>query len=474
MKKGLTTRSCVGILILLSAGVIASAADLPLNSVLYSGQEKSKVAFETTDRAPKAKLEGSIEVKATQAMIEISYSKLEPALLFGGDVNSWVVWVITPDGLIQNLGELPVRDDRSGDAQFTSPNLNFAMMVTAEPFPGVRRPSDLVAFVSQPVKGKYLKNAPISFTNVRMGTKRSVESIAGLTYKDKTPVELAQARLGLELLTRNDAATYAPKATEDARIAVAQANDAYEGRVGKKSDVPELSRRAMASTAQAARETIKGMEAKQASELEAGRQAQLAALGMQASEAEKGRKAAEAQQAQTATALAAADTKRQLLEAETVRLNNDKNRIQAERDALARRLSGALGKVAQTDQTGRGLVLSLSGGVLFDTGKSVLKTGAKVSLAKLTGILLMIPDATIQVEGYTDNVGADAANMKLSLDRAQAVVSFLQEQGVEASRMTATGLGSATPVAANDTPDNRAKNRRVEVIFANGSDVASN
>ncbi len=474
MNKGTTTRLGVSILLLLSAGALAAAADLSLNSVLYSGRENSKVDFQTTDRAPKARLTGSIEIMNNQAMIELNYSKLEPALLFGGDVNSWVVWAITPDGLIQNLGELPVREDRSGDVRFTSPNLNFAMIVTAEPFAGVRRPSDLVAFVSRPVKGKYVLNATAPFANLRMGTKRNVESIAALTYKDKTPVELAQARLALDLLTRNDSAKYAPKATEDARIAVAQANDAYEGRVGKKSDVPELSRRAIVSAGQAARETIKGMEAKQAGEQEASRQAQLAALGVQASEAEKGRKAAEVQQAQTAASLAEVDRQRKLLAAETVRLNDEKNRIQAERDVLAKRLAGALGKVAQTDQTGRGLVLSLSGGVLFDSGKSVLKTGAKVSLAKLTGILLMIPQATIQVEGHTDNVGADAANMKLSLDRAQSVVAFLQEQGVDASRMKATGLGSGTPVAANDTAENRSKNRRVEVIFANGGEVAGN
>jgi outer membrane protein OmpA-like peptidoglycan-associated protein len=469
-----TTRLGLATLLLFSASAIASAADLTLNSVLYSGKEKSKVTFMTTDRAPKAKLDGAIEVKDNQAMIELSYSKLEPALLFGGDVNAWVVWAITPDGHLRNLGELPVREDRSGDVKFTSPDLNIAMIVTAEPFAGVRRPSDLVAFVSQPVKGKYVQNVSAAFTNMRMGTKRDVETIAGLEYKDKVPVELAQARRSIDLLNRNDAAKYAPKATEDAKIALAQANDAYDGRVGKKSDVPMLSQKAIVMATQAARETIKGMEAKQATEQEASRQAQLAALGAQATEAEQGRKAAEAQQAQTAASLAEVEKQRALLVAETTRLDAEKNKMKAERDALAQRLSGALGKVAQTDQTGRGLVLSLSGGVLFDTGQSVLKTGAKVSLAKLSGILLMIPDATIQVEGYTDNVGSDASNLKLSLARAQSVVAFLQAQGVEAGRMKSAGLGSATPVAANDTPANRSKNRRVEVVFANGADVAAN
>lgn len=455
--------------LLLSAGARVSAAELSLNSVLYSGQENSDVEFQTTDRAPKALLKGSVKIEGNQAMIGLSYSKLEPALLFGGEVNAWVVWAITPDGVSQNLGELPVREDRSGDARFSTPNLNFAMIVTAEPFPGVRRPSDLVAFLSKPVKGRYVKNAPISFKDVRTGTKRDVESIATLQYEDKTPVELQQARKALELLTRNDAAKYAPRATEDARVALAQANDAYEGRVGKKSDVPELARRTVVSATQAARETIKAIEAQQAGEQEATRQAQLDSLGQQATEADKARQMAEKQRAETAAALAEVDRQRQALEAETSRLNVEKGDLQRERDQLAQRLSGALGKVAQTEQSGRGLVLSLSGGVLFDTGQSVLKNEAKVALAKLTGILLMITEAKIQVEGHTDNVGSDETNQKLSLARAQSVVGFLQEQGVEGNRMTAKGLGPTAPVAPNDDSENRAKNRRVEVIFAGGA-----
>jgi OOP family OmpA-OmpF porin len=57
----------------------------------------------------------------------------------------------------------------------------------------------------------------------------------------------------------------------------------------------------------------------------------------------------------------------------------------------------------------------------------------------------MISDATIQVEGYTDNVGSDASNLKLSLARAQSVVTFLQQQGIDAGRMKAAGLGATSP-----------------------------
>jgi hypothetical protein len=267
---------------LLSAATWVAAADATLNSVLYSEKESSRVTFLATARAPKAKLTGSVEVKGKQALIQIDYSRLEPALLYGGDVNAWVVWAITPDGHVQNLGVLPVRDNRSGDAHFSSSSANFAMIVTAEPFAGVRRPSDLVAFLSEPVKSTFGQNGTAPGTNLRMGTKRNVESIAGLEYKDRVPVELAQARLALDMLSRNDAATYAPQAMASAKAALAGAEDAYAGRVGQRRDIAELSSRAIDRADEAAWQTIKAMEAKQAEAQEPTRQAQLAALGMKA------------------------------------------------------------------------------------------------------------------------------------------------------------------------------------------------
>ena len=109
---------------------------------------------------------------------------------------------------------------------------------------------------------------------------------------------------------------------------------------------------------------------------------------------------------------------------------------------LAQRLSGALGKVSQVDQTARGLVVSLAGGILFDTGKSELKSDAKVTLAKLAGILMMVGDIKIQVEGHTDSTGSVETNDKLSNARAKSVMDFLAEQGVESPRMTSAGFGS--------------------------------
>jgi len=173
-----------------------------------------------------------------------------------------------------------------------------------------------------------------------------------------------------------------------------------------------------------------------------------------AAEAEKARQAAEAASAQA--------------KVDIERLAREREQLKKERDELAQRLSNALGTVAETRDSARGVILSLSSGILFDVNKSVLKPPAREALAKLTGILLMLPGMNLRVEGYTDSTGAEETNRKLSAERARSVVQYMKEQGLSESRMKFEGYGPANPVAPNDTADGRARNRRVEVVIAEG------
>ena len=116
--------------------------------------------------------------------------------------------------------------------------------------------------------------------------------------------------------------------------------------------------------------------------------------------------------------------------------------------------------------TDRGLVVTL-GDVLFDTGKASLKNGSSNHLDKLALFLNAYPTRTAQIEGHTDDVGADGTNMRLSQRRAETVKAFLVAQGVAGSRLDTAGKGEAVPLAANTTAGGRAQNRRVEVIIAN-------
>ena len=124
--------------------------------------------------------------------------------------------------------------------------------------------------------------------------------------------------------------------------------------------------------------------------------------------------------------------------------------------------------MAEVRSSGRGLILSLSSGILFDVNRSALKPAARVTLAKLAGILLMLPDVNLRVEGYTDASGKPGVNQKLSKGRADAVAAFLAVQGVAEARMKSEGYGSENPVAPNETAAGKARNRRVEVVLAEG------
>jgi outer membrane protein OmpA-like peptidoglycan-associated protein len=124
-----------------------------------------------------------------------------------------------------------------------------------------------------------------------------------------------------------------------------------------------------------------------------------------------------------------------------------------------------LNSVLQTTDSPRGLVVNMAD-VLFDFAKYDLKTDAKIKLAKLGGIIQAHPGLHLAIEGHTDNIGSDEANMKLSQQRADTVRDFLLEQGLTAGTVTAVGLGKAEPVADNSTNDGRQKNRRVEIIVS--------
>jgi len=107
-------------------------------------------------------------------------------------------------------------------------------------------------------------------------------------------------------------------------------------------------------------------------------------------------------------------------------------------------------------------------GVYFATNKSDINSNSKLALDKLVRIFTENPDTDILIEGHTDDVGSDDYNMKLSEKRAKAVVDYLRNAGVAASRLTAKWYGESQPKVENNSDANRALNRRVEfVITAN-------
>jgi outer membrane protein OmpA-like peptidoglycan-associated protein len=123
-------------------------------------------------------------------------------------------------------------------------------------------------------------------------------------------------------------------------------------------------------------------------------------------------------------------------------------------------------KELRAKATDRGLVLTL-GDVLFATGTAKLNASASVSLGKLATFLNQHPERNTLIEGYTDNVGTEEYNQGLSERRADAVKTYLVENGVSARRLTTAGKGESSPVGDNNSATGRQQNRRVEVIIDN-------
>lgn len=129
-------------------------------------------------------------------------------------------------------------------------------------------------------------------------------------------------------------------------------------------------------------------------------------------------------------------------------------------DALAQ-----LATLALLKEESRGLVLTLSGSILFRFNEATLLPSANVKLDQVTNALLDIRDRNLIVEGYTDSKGSAIYNQDLSQRRANVVRNFLVDRGYPSSRIETSGKGEGSPIADNASAEGRANNRRVEIVI---------
>ncbi len=466
----------VTLLAVLALSAVASAMTVELTAVQYPEKRNVKLSFRGTGAAPQTALAANVRYANGQAAINIKYDNMKPAVLFAGDVTCYVVWAVSRDGVAENLGELVVRDVKD-EVTMSTGQKAFALLITAEPYFLVPRPSELVVWTSAASTDKKAPSSRFPFSAFDPAPAHGLDSIAMVAYDSSVPPELLQARKAHELAERLGAAELAENFYADATTALNQANN-YATKNPRSKNTFDFARRSIQASNEAIRTSTAILAERKAAEEAAARKAKLDQLSSDATQAQAAatQAQAEARQAQEAAESAMAELARQRAEmtqslaamrAEKASLAAEMEAMRQEKLGLRSRLEVALSKVASTQSSARGYIVNLPD-ILFDVNKATLKSEAQVALAKLAGILLVMPELNLRVEGHTDSTGTMEHNQKLSEERAQSVVDFVTQQGVEPSRLTSVGYGWTRPLADNATAEGRRKNRRVEIVVAEG------
>lgn len=139
-------------------------------------------------------------------------------------------------------------------------------------------------------------------------------------------------------------------------------------------------------------------------------------------------------------------------------------KMEAQKREMEQATAGTGVEVSKTDDNR--LKLEIPSDISFDTGRSDIKANLRPILDKFATGLQGNPAAKVNIIGHTDNTGSDTVNDPLSVNRAASARNYLVGKGVASNRISIDGRGSREPIAANDTAENRAKNRRVEIFVA--------
>src|SRR5450432_2589737 len=270
------------------------------------------------------------------------------------------------------------------------------------------------------------------------------------------PQELNDARSAFALASKGPAADLAPAQLDTAKQALDAAQKSFDddGPSQKTKDLAYVAeRRAEIAAAEGGRE--KAERSRNAADKDF-KNTQIEGLEKTKEQLEAERRAREATKADADRSKDEVNKTKAELAAEKVA------RAEAEKRAAAAMAS--LQEIAKVKEEARGVVITLSGSVLFATGKSDLLAIAQDKLNQVAKAVKDQGYKAIVVQGYTDSRGNAADHDRLSLKRAQSVREYLVTQGIPPDKITAEGLGASKPVADNASADGRAENRRVELV----------
>jgi outer membrane protein OmpA-like peptidoglycan-associated protein len=479
----------------------------------------TKVSFQASELMRGGYGDAKVQNKNNRMEIELKLSGMDDATKFGLEYLTYVLWAVSPEGRAENLGEVMLKNGTANVKAITDMQ-TFGMIVTAEPYFAVTQPGNMVVLESVPgaestgvenVSGTYelLGRGVYSSSNTKIDN-----AIFGIDRN--TPLELFEARNSVRIAGNAEAGKYAStvfakaqqqlanaetdyrqrrdvktiesdsrdvvETAEEARVMAAKKQAEEQAQAAAAAEKKAAEERAAQAQAEAAAEAQRRADAEQATQAALAQQqaaekmkeeaeAAAAEAAKQKTEAEQARQAALAQQQAAEAEAQKAAQAQAAAEAEAQQAKQVAAQAESEKAQLRAQLLDQLNAVLQTRDTARGLIVNMSD-VLFDTASFTLRPAAREKLAKISGILLAHPGLTLQIEGHTDSVGTDDFNQALSEHRALSVMQYLADQGVAATSMTAKGFGKTQPMAPNDTPEGRQKNRRVELVV-NGDSIGA-
>jgi outer membrane protein OmpA-like peptidoglycan-associated protein len=509
------------ILFLFNISVFAQT-DVPrqTTAITYALDDEVTVPFRGTTRFPR--MSGKANIKRTKrngTEIDLSVSKMPRPFELGAGYATYVLWAISPDGQVDNLGEIKRRGFFEFDSKIsvTTPLQIFALIITAEPHFLVKQPSREIMlenlnptslngkFVPTTKSVQYFGNSSDYFRDAR------TPEIAETDYS-KTPSTVLQAKQAVALARFAGANRDAVDELKTAEDLLNTADSAW--RNGRPEEEVNITARQSISAAVKAEETaVSGRTErekrndKQRSDAEIQRaedkleaaNREIENLKAEIAREQRNRELAErdgsnySQQVKelrdenrklseelgrvkleletSKSKLNDIEVQKRELEAqkqierdnaEKERLSEEKRQQQLANVSTLISLLQPFGRVAQTD---KGIVLTLPETTWTTTRTSSFSAKSAQNMNTIAGILANNPDYKFIVEAHTDNTGKLDILQTLTQQRSQTIADKLIESGISSEKIQANGFGATYPIAPNTTNANKAKNRRTEIIL---------
>jgi outer membrane protein OmpA-like peptidoglycan-associated protein len=436
-----------------------------------------------TELMPTVGGHAKVDGKAGRLAVSVELTHLPPASSLGGQYLTYVLWAITPEGRSVNLGEVLPSDGGKDKIDVTTDLQAFGLIVTAEPYYSVVRPSNEVVaenILRQETKG-FEEPIDAKF-DVLEGKQYTIDvpadQLPSSQASANVPLDLLEARNAVAIAKAAGAQQYAADSLTKAEDMLQRAEDYLQRKQGRTpigtaargatqmaEDARVLTlRRIEQERLDAERRAREAAQAKAEADAEAARQSAQQAQA-QSDEDTRRRTQAEAAQAEAQQQQAAALAAQQQAEQQAAASDQARQQAEQQKEEMRAKLLAQLNQVLQTKDTARGLIVSMPD-VLFDFNKYTLKPEARERLARISGIVLAYPDLHLNIEGYTDSIGSDEYNQTLSEKRAATVRDYLVTSGVSTNNVVANGFGKADPVADNSTAAGRKLNRRVDMVVS--------